>query len=64
MALANILKDAVKDAVGGTLAEEIREIVAKETRRTLREREEEMTELARTAVVSAVSEMLNVQPRQ
>jgi hypothetical protein len=59
MALENILKEAVKGAVGSTIAEEVQEIVAKETRRALREREDELTALVRTAVASAIAEMLN-----
>ena len=59
MALENILKEAVKGAVGATIAEEVQEIVAKETRRALREREDELTALVRTAVASAIAEMLN-----
>ena len=52
MALENILKEAVKGAVGATIAEEVQEIVAEETRRALREREDELTALVRTAVAS------------
>ena len=59
MALENILKEAVKGAVGSTSAEEVREIVAKGTRRALREREDELTALVRMAVASAIAEMLN-----
>jgi hypothetical protein len=59
MALENILKEAVKGAVGATIAEEVQEIVAKETSRALREREEKLTTLVRTAVASAIAEMLN-----
>ena len=59
MALENILKEAVKGAVGTTIAEEVQEIVAKENSRALREREDELTALVRTAVASAIAEMLN-----
>ena len=59
MALQNMLKEAVKSAVGSTIAEEVQEIVAKETHRALREREDELTALVRTAVASAIAEMLN-----
>jgi hypothetical protein len=55
----NILKEAVKGAVGATIPEQVQEVVAKETRRALREREDEVTTLVRTAVVSAIAEMLN-----
>ena len=43
MALENILKEAVKGAVGAAIAEEVQETVAKEGRRALREREDELT---------------------
>ena len=59
MALESILKDAVANAMGATIAEEVQEIVAKETRRALREREDELTRLVRTAVGAAIAEMLN-----
>jgi len=59
MALENILKEAVKGAVGATIAEEVQEIVAKETRRALTRARDELTALVRTAVVSAIAEMLN-----
>ena len=59
MALENILKDAVKDAVGATIAEEVQEIVVKETRRALRTHEDQLATLVRAAVASAIAEMLN-----
>lgn len=59
MALENILKDAVKDAVGATIAEEVQEIVVQETRRALRSHEDQLTTLVRAAVASAIAEMLN-----
>jgi hypothetical protein len=52
-----IIKDAVKDAFGATLAVEIQDAVAKETRRALREHEEEFTHLVRSAVSAAISEI-------
>ena len=58
MPLATLLKEAVQNAVGATIAVEIQEIVAKETRRSLREHEEELTALIRAAVASAITEML------
>jgi hypothetical protein len=61
VALETILKDAVKDAVGATIAVEVQEIVAKETRRALREHEEQLTTLVRHAVASAIGELLNGQ---
>jgi hypothetical protein len=59
VALENMLKDAVKDAIGATIAEEVHEIVAKETRRALRSHEDQLTTLVRAAVASAIAEMLN-----
>lgn len=58
MPLATILKEAVQNAIGATLAAEVQEIVAKETRRSLREHEEQLTTLIRAAVASAITEML------
>jgi hypothetical protein len=63
MAVEDILKEAVKSVVGATIAEEVRAIVAEETRRALREREDELTALVRTAAASAIAEMLNVARR-
>lgn len=59
MALESILKDAVANAMGATIAEEVQEIVAKETRRALRDHEDELTTLVRAAVASAIGELLN-----
>ena len=59
MALEDILKEAVKGAVGSTIPEQVQEIVAKETRRALRGREDELTALVRTAAASAIAEMMN-----
>ena len=42
-----------------TIPKKVRRIVAKETRRALREREDELTRLVRTAVGAAIAEMLN-----
>jgi hypothetical protein len=56
--LETILKEATAKAVGETIAEEIREIVAKETRRALREHEDQLTTLVRAAVTSAIAELL------
>ena len=62
MPLENILKDAVKDAVGATIAVEVQEIVAKETRRALRAHEDELTQMVRSVVGAAIAEMLNHVP--
>ena len=59
MALETVLKDAVATAMGATIAEEVQEIVAKETRRALRDHEDQLTTLVRTAVAEAIAEMLN-----
>jgi hypothetical protein len=61
MPLESLLKDAVANAMGATIAEEVQEIVAKETRRALREHEDQLTTLVRAAVASAIAEMLNGQ---
>jgi hypothetical protein len=58
MALETVLKDAVATAMGATIAEEVQEIVAKETRRALRDHEDQLTTLVRTAVHEAVAELL------
>ena len=58
MPLASILKEAVQNAISATIAVEVQEIVAKETRRALREYEEQLTMLIRAAVTSAIAEML------
>jgi len=52
-------EDAVAHAMGATIAEEVQEIVAKETRRALREHEDKLTTLVRAAVASAIEELLN-----
>ena len=59
MVLETVLKDAVANAMGATIAEEVQEIVAKETRRALRDHEDQLTTLVRAAVASAIAEMLN-----
>ena len=59
MGLENILKEAVKGAVGTTIAEEVQEIVAKETKRALTRARDQLAALVRTAVASAIAEMLN-----
>ena len=50
---------AVKDAVGATIAVEVQEIVAKETRRALRAHEDDLTQMVRSVVGAAIAEMLN-----
>lgn len=59
MTLENIVKDAIKEAVSATIVADVRDIVAKETRRALREREDELTAFIRDAVASAIGELLS-----
>jgi hypothetical protein len=55
----NILKTAIKAGIEGALADDLQEMVAKETRRALRDHEEQLTALVRAAVHEAISELLN-----
>jgi hypothetical protein len=50
------IKDAATEAIASTLAEEIQDIVAKETRRAFREHEDQITVIVREAVASALAE--------
>jgi hypothetical protein len=59
VALETILKDALANAMGAAIAQEVQEIVAKETRRALREHEVELATLVEEAVGAAIAEMLN-----
>jgi hypothetical protein len=59
MPFETILKDAVASAVSATIAEEVQEIVAKETRRALREHYDQLTTLVGVAVASAIADLLN-----
>ena len=59
MPLATLLKEAVQNAVGATIAAEVQEIVAKETRRALRNHEDKLTTLVRATVSDAIAELLN-----
>ena len=54
MTLPEIVKTAVHESFGLALADEIGDLVVKETRRALRERESDLT----TMVRDAVSELL------
>ena len=58
MSLENILKEAVKTAVTDTIALEMQEVVAKETRKALRDHEDRLTQLVREVVSAAIAEML------
>jgi hypothetical protein len=59
MALENALKQAIKDAVNAAIVDELQAIIVKETQRALRDHEDELTQLIRTATATAISEMLN-----
>jgi hypothetical protein len=61
MQLETVLKDAVANAMGQTISQEVQEIVAKETRRALHDHEDRLTTLVRAAVASAIAELLNGQ---
>jgi hypothetical protein len=58
MLIDAVLQDAIKTGFTATITEDVREIVAKETRRALREHEEEITQLIRAAVNKALEEAL------
>ena len=58
MSIEIILRDAVQEGIGMALTEEVQDIVVKETRRALREHEEEITQWIRTAVRTALEEAL------
>jgi hypothetical protein len=58
MSLAEHLKAAVQTAVNETFADEVQEIVARETRRAFREHESQFTSIVRTAVAEAIAAML------
>lgn len=58
MSLADHLKEAVQSAVNETLADEMREIVAKEVRRAFREHESQFATIVQTTVAQAMAETL------
>jgi hypothetical protein len=58
MQIETAIKDAIKAGFSATIAEDVQEIVARETRRALREHEEELTLMIRTAVKVALEEAL------
>ena len=58
MSIEMILRNAVQEGIGMALTDEVQDIVAKETRRALREHEEEITQWIRTAVRTALEEAL------
>ena len=58
MTLPDIVKTAVRQSFGEALATEIGDLVVKETRRALQEREADLTTLVRDAVHDAVAELL------
>jgi hypothetical protein len=58
MPLDDILKTAVRNGVEGALADDLREMVAKETRRALRDHEDQLIAIVRTAVAEAIAALL------
>ena len=58
MSFETVLQDAIKTGFAETIAEDVRDIVAKETRRALREHEDDLTRLIRIAVNKALEEAL------
>ena len=56
--LPEIVKTAVRQSFGEALASEIGDLVVKETRRALQERESDLTALVRDAVHEAVAELM------
>jgi len=50
---------ALENILAVSIAEEVQEIVAKETRRALHDHEDRLTTLVRAAVASAIAELLN-----
>ena len=63
MTLPEIVKTAVHQSFGEALAAEIGDLVVKETRRALQERESDLTALVRDAVHEAVAELMNGGPK-
>jgi hypothetical protein len=53
------MKMALENILAVSIAEEVQEIVAKETRRALHDHEDRLTTLVRAAVASAIAELLN-----
>ena len=58
MTLPDIVKTTVRQSFGEALAAEIGDLVVKETRRALQEREADLTTMVRDAVHEAVAELL------
>jgi hypothetical protein len=58
MTLPDIVKTAVRQSFREALASEIGDLVVKETRRALQEREADLATLVRDAVHEAVAELL------
>jgi hypothetical protein len=58
MPLSDVLKNAVRNGVVGALAAELQEIVVKETRRALRDHEDQLTVIVRAAIADAIAELL------
>jgi hypothetical protein len=58
MALDDILRTAVRSGVEGALAAGLQEMVAKETRRALRDHEDQLITIVRAAVAEAIAALL------
>jgi hypothetical protein len=57
--LDNMLKTAVRIGMESAFSDNLQELVAIETRRALRDHEEQLTELVRNAVSEAINELFN-----
>ena len=58
MSLDDLLKDAVRRGVENALANDLQDLVAKETRRALRNHEDQLTAIVRAAVADAIETLL------
>ena len=58
MTLPDIVKNAVRESFGEALAAEIGDLVVKETRSALQEREADLTKLVRVAVREALADLM------
>jgi HEAT repeat protein len=58
MTLPDIVKTAVRQSFGEALAAEIGDLVVKETRSALQEREADLTRLVREAVREALADLM------
>ena len=60
-ALKDAIKEAASHAISATLALEVQELVAKETRRAFRERETQINAIVQAAVAEALAEIFNAE---